>query len=580
MLAAVLGFSSCVKNDVSEEVKLLRQGQVDKLNAEVNQILANTNFTNANARYQRLQSSMDSLNFVFALKADEANFVTTLARLNYETKQYQTQLKNEELAFAVAVAAYQKYLAEGTFAANVGEYLTKWNTETAKLTATPGGLYYQRSDLQKAIATAQLMIGGSNLTWDFLKLRLQVQLDAENAKLTAANAALTALQGVLDNPTTLEAEKATLTTQIADLNDLGLALITDQAEANNGVTDATKVITDANAVIALMETSAIGYASGYAKGLVDKNAELVVKTAEIVATNINITTYTTALTLKNATLVSANNELADATTNYNAKLALYNTANTDYNARTNEANERAREEEIAWNDYYGSVVTGTLAQYQAAVNAHADAQTLQASALTVLNNAIAELTLATTTKTSATTSVTVAQAAVTTAQTTLDTEQATLVTKNAQKATIVNAIAWLNTEIAAIKTSYDTAKANMLAYIDTKTAATAALALVNKKIADNNAMLVELNAVLTTLTSHYSTLTTTIATKKTEIQTYENNIANFNKQIADNGFNKIAAQAEIVRMQAELANLEIRITDQVALAAYWKKLLDAAILAG
>ena len=51
LFAAVVGFSSCVKTEISPEVTALRQAQVDKLKADIQGILADNNSQNIQNHY-------------------------------------------------------------------------------------------------------------------------------------------------------------------------------------------------------------------------------------------------------------------------------------------------------------------------------------------------------------------------------------------------------------------------------------------------------------------------------------------------------------------------------------------------
>jgi len=593
LFAAVVGFSSCVKTEISPEVTALRQAQVDKLKADIQGILADNNSQNIQNRYNEMDLYYDSLNRAYQASLQSSQLEQALLNIDNQILIEQRFLEQNKLAYEQAVAAYEKFIAEGTFAANAATYLTNYGTTTTALAA----LYTSRTNKQKDIAVAQLLLsaaGGGNLTWDVVKARLQVQRTDKAAELAAANAALTALQGVLDNPATIESTKAALEIQIADLKDQNNALDVDVKEADNVLVAANKAVTDAEAVILLMDKTTAPL--GFVPQITAKNAAIVTKNAEIVAANTAVTNATAALTAPTAALALANADLTAATSAnssamaaYNTKLAAWNTADAAKNNAQNDVDTKTVLVTIAQNNLNAdptnvalqTALTAAQAALTAANTVLGTATTAEAAALTAKNDAY---NVVYTAVTGTLAKLTAAQGAVTTAQGTLTTAQTALATAQANLATKNNELATLNTELtiltankANIQVAYDAAVANLSSLKITANTASNAKAKLVADEAANTAMQTSLTGVLTILTTELNNITSAIATQKTAIQTIEDAIAGLDKQIAQNGIDKTAAEATIVALQADLVVINTKITEQEALVAYWKKLLDDAI---
>lgn len=568
LLVAVVGFSSCVKNDIAPEITALRQSQVDKLKADIAAILANNSYKQTQTRQLRMQITFDSLNNALQLSQSQAQYTVTLENIKNQIEIEKRFLAQNQLATAQAIAAYNKFVAEGNFSTNVTLYLNNYTTATNDLNQ----LYVDRLNKVKTIANAQLLLnaGTGPLTWDAQKALLQTQLNDKNAELTAARAALTSLQGVYDNPSTLDATKTALSVQIKDLADQNAALDIEVQKATNTLNDANTAVTNANTVIANMAT--------IDGNITAKNAEIVTATTAVTTATNAIGPLSTTLALANSTLATATSSLATAQSAYDAKLSAYNTANTAWNTANDDVTAKTIARDVALNNWNADLTNTALQTiYNNAVTALATANTTLTAATTAKNNAQTALTAANGTLTTATTTfntaktaATAAQTALTTGQTTLATAQTTLATKNTDLAILV-------ANKANIQTAYDSAVANLSALkIAANTANNAKLKVVADEAA-NTALQASLNLVLTTLSTQLTNILTVINGQKTTITTLESDVALLNKQIAQNGFDKAAAEAQIVAYQAELAVIDVKITEKIAAVAKWKSLLDDAL---
>lgn len=580
-LAAVVGFSSCVKTEVSPEVTALRQTQVDKLKADIAGILANNSYKQVQTRQLKMQIRFDSLNYALTLSQNQSQYQVTLENIKNQIEIEKRFLAQNQLSTAQAVAAYNKFVAEGNFSANVTLYLGNYTTATNELNQ----LYVDRLNKVKAIATAQLLLnaGTGPLTWDAQKAILQTQLTDKTAELTAAKAALTTLQGALDNPATVDATKTALAIQIKDLADQNAALDVQVQQATNTLNDANTALANANTVISNMVTIE-GNITTKNAAIVTKNAEIVTATAAVATANAAVPPLATALATANANLASANSSLSTAQSAYDTKLAAYNTAYTAWNNAVNDVAAKLVLQTIAQNNYTAdptpanlTLQTSAQTAYTAAVAAEIPLNAAQAAANNAKNAANIVRSNALNTKTIAQTAADNAQTALTNGQNAVVTAQATLTTKNNDLATLNTDLAILVANKANIQTAYDSAVANLSTLKIAVNTATNAKAKVVADEAANTAMQASLNLVLTALSTELTNLLSVINTQKTTITTLESDVALLNKQIAQNGIDKIAAQDQITAYQAELAVIDVKITEKIAAVAKWKKLLDDAL---
>jgi hypothetical protein len=588
ILVAVVGLSSCVKNTVSDEVKQLRQSQVALLNAQVEEILANASSTNVNSRYTRMNIYFDSLFNVVELTSEQNNaaynkqvqdsqLVQALLHIQNQVTIEQSILKQNQLNLAQATAEYERFIAQGQFQQNVSDLLGKYSHEAMILNQ----LYDQRILNKQQIAEQQLLLTTNN--WDIVKTRYEDRITDLTAKLAAQNAALTALEGVLADPATLETEKLALNTEIATLNDSLDLLDTQHQEAANTYQDAQKLVTHANFVINIMDNSDtynIGpaYEDGYLNDLVEANADLATLNASLVTENAT-------LALLNATLASAQTSLTAATAAYNAKLALYNTAVTNQNNAQNNIDAKYVLLQVATNNYNAGLVAipalspAALTALEAAVT---NAQAAYDAAVTVRDDpegTTAKLGVATTALSDANTTMLDAQSAVTTAQNNVDSQTTTIAGTNSSIDSVTDYITVITAKIAQWQTEYDNAKANLNTYIVDADLKSKVQILISIQIGKVESMVSELTSVVTTLTSHIDDIASTIIAQKLAIGATENSIATLQGQIQSGEIDKAFIEDQIAKFEAVLADTEIRITNSEAIVAVWKKMLDEAIAA-
>jgi hypothetical protein len=601
ILAAVVGLSSCVKNDVSPEVQSLRQAQLAKLNAQVSQILADVNTTEIANAYAEANNAL-------LLQTNQADLDKALAWLEVTKMRAQAALASQSLAYEQAQTDYELYLNGGAFEETIMAYGEKWGDANALLYDTLDGLYYQRLNKQEEIAKAQLLLNPGNLPWDVVKARLEADVALDSAYLIALYAAQTSLESVLADPSTLLSEATTLGTQIWDLENKNAALATDVEKSNADHAAAIAAVTEANLAIGLMETTDyLDYMGDYGDGFLNDSIAIIDDSlgyvADIADANTALVALNIELTRDNATLATANTALTSAKSAYNAKLALWNTAKTNYDA--------------ALANYNAKVILQQVAQS----NYDADPSAANLTALTNANTALATATTDLTTKTvalgpanyplpgdpatTATLALNNAQNNVDDAQDVVDAAQVVL-TGNAnpdvapvtpsvefrigeQNTDIADAndglaevefdLALVRAKIAEWRPKYDAAVLALPTLLENEAKLEYEYQTIQLQINANTAMITSLQGVIDTYENHYDAIAVAVASNKAIIQGVEDAITGLNTQIANNVVDKAWAEGEIIALQAELADIETAIAEAEALAAYWKKLLDDALAA-
>lgn len=565
-IAAVMGLTSCIKNDVAPEVDALRKAQVEKLLAQIESIKIDN-------RVERMDLYFDSLFNALDLEEAEAYLQVTLANYDNRMAVEETMQQQNELLLAQKVAEYQRFINQGQFSTNVSELLSKYSQESQVLNQ----LYSDRTLNLKQIAEKRIALTTNN--WDVLQARYEIQLAELNAKLDAQKEALATLESAYTSPATIETEKVSILAEMAILKDSVEANTAELKVADKEWKVALDLAARAQTVIDLMETNNAMYpGAGYTKTLADANASLPVLNATLAAQNQTLTNNT-------STLTAAQTALTSAKTAYDAKLAAFNTAVANQTAAQNDIDAKNALLTIAINNYNAGLAAVPALSPEALaalLTAKNNAQTAYDAAVTVRDAATgtaAVLASATAAKNAAegtynasNTAVTLAKAAVTTAQDNVTSTTATIA-QTQQKISNVQA------EITRLQAEYDAAKAN-IAQLNAKAIQLSIkpgeLTALNTRI---NARLTELTAVYTALTTQSTNLGTEISAKKTDIANTESLIATKQTDIATGQKTKAELENEIVKFEAVLAATEQKIANSEAIVAYWQKLLDEALTA-
>lgn len=555
IVAALMGLTSCIKNDVAPEVDALRKAQVEKLLAEVTTI-------NLNNRADKLDIYFDSLFNVIELAREKKDLEWAL--MNYDNRMLMERVKQKEneLALAQQVAEYDRFIKQGQFSQNVTDLLGKYNNESRVLQQ----LYSDRIIINGQIAERQMMLVTDQ--YDVWKARWEDRIGDLTDKLNAQKAALAILEDVMTDPSTVDAEKADVVEQIGVLADSVASMNAEYDKVYQEYTTAVATRDRAQDVIDLMEDDDPIGGAGYLNTLIALNASIVTYNTTLAAQN-------ETLTNANATLATAQTSFTAAQTAYNTRLTTWNTAKAAKEAAMADVDAKQLLVNIAqtnWNNDPDAAhpVTGpALTAAQTALTAANTALTTATTAYTAANNA---LVAAQGDLTTATTGFNAAKSAATTAQSNVN-------STNASIAATQQNIANTQTQITKYQAEYNAAKANIAAL-------NGKVAIIDIEYDEISDLVSRLNSEIDALEDVYDALDDqlediqdVIVAQKLAIGTTENQINSLQENINDGILDKAQIQGEIDNLQKLLAVTEQKITNSEAIVAVWKKLLDAAIKA-
>jgi len=602
-LAAVVGLSSCVKNDVSPDVSSLRKGQVaklaaqvDKLNAEVTEILADASFTDAQTAAVELQNAFNTANNAFLLEENEAELAVTLAQFETAVATAEAATEAQKLAYEMAVNAYNQYITIGVFADNVKEYLTGYQLATATLT----GMYTSRINKQREIAGAELLLTtvpvtleeGDPIAWDDLKARFEADLAVQEALLAANEAALAALEEAYSNPADLQEQIDGLIADTAVLIDENLGYDTEIQIIQNDLDPLLETQADLNAVVDSMGVLTDGLEAAIEDSTdSDWNTVLEDTTAWLAELQLPNSDWSLATSTYN----SITNELTVVQTAIDANATAWNVAKQNLLNGENLLQEKQTAIDLL---VAKGITSGTV--YDAAVAAHlAQSNICYVSTVTPLYTCLQE-------KFDDANAITGPLVALLPAiETRLAAAEVALFgtgtfdepqsgTPQFFVASAEQQIDHINGEIEVLSDAIAEYSGLIEDYTEEYDAAVADLVDVDAEVSDledaikeftdpkteNEIMIGQIGAVIGTLENHIDGIGSAIDTKKEAILVLEDAIANLNKLIAETDFDKAKAEALIVQLEAELAVIEEEIVTQEAIVASWKALLDEAIAAG
>jgi chromosome segregation ATPase len=492
-------------------------------------------------------------------------------------------LEVNRLAYENAVAAYEKFVAEGAFATNVSAWLTKYNTEYGNLIL----MYSSRNTKQEALSDAKILLTVSKvapvLPWSLKLARLQESLVKAEADLAANNAAADILEGVLKDPATLQEELDNINTQIEVFKAKDDSLSVVKKKLDEEITAVTSLKTAANT----LKTAYLGYVTDTVNALKDIAAE----EKKITDANKALIPLNADLAIKKATLASKLSSVTIAQSAYDLKLAAYNTANTNLQAAIDNVAAKLVAKNVAYNNWQGPpVVAANEAAYNTAVTAYNNAvtdkdakQLVFNDAQTAKNTAEGELNTAKTNYETAFDAVygvdpATAEAPNATSPQGLVNAQ-NLIIKNAEAAKLTKQQNYddAKAKIAETKVAYDKALLDIAKYDDQLAVLNGKLTVVAKAISENTAWKTEMTNVKTTLGTELTNLKGVLTAIQTAIEGFENTVADLNIQIAAMEVDIAKLEDDVTKMEAELADLDNAIKTQEALVAYWKKMLDDAI---
>lgn len=572
-VAALMGLTSCIKNDVAPEVSLIRQAQVDKMKAEIANLLSNKLFTDAGTRAKLLQLRYDSLNNILKLEENKKRVEYLSAYYTALTRKEEANLADNDLAYEKAIAAYEKFITEGTFAVNVADYLTKYENAYSTLS----DYYEDRLDLIEEIAQKKLLLTDDDITWDIVETRLQKDLTKAESELAAMNSAFGTLKSVMQDPASLNDELLTLDVEIKDLKNQidSIRVAYDKAYYEYEVAD--QAYSRAGFVIDVMEGFTPEYGPG---GYLQAKKDYTSSLEEV---NIDIALATAALAPLEAVLTSAKISLTAATAAYNTKLAEYNTALANDNAQINIISEKqvlltiAQNNKAAGDAAVPALTAAQIAALQAAVDAAQTAYNTASTDRTKADGTSAILTAAFNAKNTAGSTMNLAQDAVVDAQDDVDNQNGDIADLKDTKADYEADLKFINSEIAKFQTEYDAAKLAYQGMYEEILSLEKAYTDVDMELERLKDFKNWKQDVKEELTENIADLEKTLNNYTNRIEGQEDYVSVLNQKIAQNSFDKAWAEGEITMLEDELAALEQKIVDQEAVVAYYKNLLDSEI---
>ncbi len=523
----------------------------------------------------------------YNLKQLELTYAANKASSDVAVANAQVALKTAEYNLNTALANLKALTAKvGT--AEATQYYNEYAAQASKLTT----LYAQKLTLQSDIAAAELSLTNKVELWKVDSTEYRRQLALKNAELTAQTAALTSLQTVNADPATINTEINKLTAANLTLDQQIAAKNTELQAANNAVATANSVYSKAQNTIATME--------GY------KSSRLTLTNVTIPNTDKLIAQRTEELSLAKSDSVDARYTLTVKTNDYNAKLKIYTAAKNEFETKY----VAQYKDSLAAKDAAKLVLDNAAsAKDQALFNlnqnptsttlkaAYDSAKSLYDKSLAAYNEAVKRYTNATNAMNNASLSnpaspYYIAYSNLTTAKSALTTAENNMLTKtNAAATALANLedakdgvtqnsleLKRLDAAIANLLSDYTKAVANYFQYAQdvvtantTVSTITTAIAPLTAAKSQNNSLLTVYNSSLTNI----SAVKTAIESKNATIVTLKDDIEALNKTLREGASSaRTNTQTMLANYKKQLEVVTNEITAAETIAAKWKTLLD------
>lgn len=221
IIAGAMSLTSCVDNEVSPEVKEMREVQMAYLQAKAD-------LEAARAEQQRIKNDYDEANYALMLQSREASLALEIARVDQWVAEAIEDMKAAEIRVEKAIAAYEKYLAEQGLKDAEG-YLESYKNAVATL----NDLAEDRLSTKADIAIEEAVLASVNAPWEIQAEIQATKLARANSKLAAQEAALASLETVASEPEAYEEEASELNARITELTSLNEKLKVDEKKAKD-----------------------------------------------------------------------------------------------------------------------------------------------------------------------------------------------------------------------------------------------------------------------------------------------------------------------------------------------------------
>jgi len=321
MLTALFSvtFTSCIDNEVSPLVEAIYEAQADLIaaqagvqNAEAALLLAQANAENAQATY--------TASLTAQVNAETAGIIADNAYEAARRTQWLLELV-AETNLAVAEAQHDLQLAQAQFNIDMAALTAQMQAAGANLAVgyaydymyamqVVNSLKSEKLTKQGQLALAELYLkaGTPETTWALYLAGLNTKLSAEQAKVTAAQAAIVTLNTAKANPTAIETQLAGLKTQKATLEARKVQLVGLIATAEQNRLAAQKAVDDA---VVFMASPSGPYATAKAS-LATWKAAYTADSLAIKTQTANVATHTAAIANYAATTTTLTNAKNDA----------------------------------------------------------------------------------------------------------------------------------------------------------------------------------------------------------------------------------------------------------------------------
>ena len=361
------------------------------------------------------------------------------------------------------------------------------------------------------------------------------------------------------------------TTKLSKSNASKDKLITDNTKASIAVSLALKVYTDGQAIIVKM--------SGYKNDLNNNTLNIANQDKNIISAEKSLSDAKIALTSRTLELTNAKNIYAQEKANFDAKLSLYDAAIALKVDKKSDLDLKLNATSIAYSNWDKSTDDANKVKWQDAKTLSDAAQTVYTTALTNANNATTALNTASVPYQNAKNVVSNAENAINSAQNTINSAETALLQAKNNKSTLALEKTRLEKAIADLTTSFNTESTKQFQYEQDYETAIDVVTNNNTKISGISSTVSQNNSVISSLT----TSKINIENLKADATAQAVTIAATEKSIADNmtllktstdANAKANLETIVAKSTKDLDALNIQITAQEKIVAYWKGLLD------
>jgi len=316
MLTALFSvtFTSCIDNEVSPVVEAIYEAQADLIaaqagvqNAEAALLLAQANAENALAAQREANAAQTEAETASNSAAAAETLRLAIAENNTAIAAAQNAMELAQVEFEAELAA-----AIASMEAAGAQVAVGYAYDYRNAMYVANQLKEEKITKEGQLATAQLYLkaGTPTTTWALYLADLNADVALQTGKITAAEAAIVALNTAKANPTARETQIADLKSQVAVLTARQTELVALKALAQVEVDNAQAAITAAEA---FMFSPSGTYLT--AKGLLDTwKAAYTVDTTAVNTQSLLVTQYTTAIANyagTTTTLTTAKNAAVD-----------------------------------------------------------------------------------------------------------------------------------------------------------------------------------------------------------------------------------------------------------------------------